>query len=108
VQRIIVRRVAIALAVLFVCAALLFAWASTPAHVQVGPVVEPSPQAALYEQRCARCHEPDEMLQWLGERDETDPGGALLEFLYRHGKASGRENRAITVHLESLMPLPRR
>jgi hypothetical protein len=42
------------------------------------------------------------MLEWLGRSTETDPGSALLNFLEEHGEASGPENRAIVVHLESL------
>jgi hypothetical protein len=103
-QRLIVLRVALGLVTLFTGAALVFGWATAPPSHPVERAISDSGDrgVSLFEQRCGRCHTRVEMLEWLGRSTETDPGSALLNFLEEHGEASGPENRAIVVHLESL------
>jgi mono/diheme cytochrome c family protein len=107
-QRLIVLRLAAGLVALFTGAALLFSWAAAPPAPVAAETTSDSGarEAALFEERCGRCHAREELLEWLGRRSDADPGGALLEFLAEHGEASNRENRAIVVYLETLATPP--
>lgn len=107
-QRLIILRLAFGLIALFTSAALLFSWATSPPAPVAARTAGDSGarEAALFEQRCGRCHAREELLEWLGRRSDADAGGALLEFLGEHGEASNRENRTIVVYLETLATPP--
>ena len=107
-QRLIVLRLAVGLVALFTGAALLFGWATAPpTPAAAGTTSDGGVRAAsLFEQRCGRCHGRQELVEWLRQRTDADPGSALLEFLGDHGEASNRENRAIVVYLETLATPP--
>ena len=108
----IVNRVVIALCVLALFCAAAFAWlvardaappvaAAAARSPGAAPVPAAQPGAALFEQHCARCHEPVEAA--LALRDAAaDPDVAsarLLDFLKEHGRATAAEDAAIVAWL---------
>lgn len=54
--------------------------------------------AALYQRRCARCHDLPEMAQAL-RRHPEDPRGWAIDFLAGHRHSAPTENGAIVDHL---------
>jgi cytochrome c553 len=116
VQHSIILRAAWALTICLVVVAAAFAWAtnqrerlvaaaaaasppSTAAASPYGPAVQ-DPEArravvtATWEKRCAKCHEAEEMAEWLATQD-GDKEAALAAFLSQHGKSSAEENQLL-------------
>jgi mono/diheme cytochrome c family protein len=102
-----VRRVSVAVAVLLLAAAALFAWlvrddaAPAPTPDEAALPAAATDGAALYDRYCARCHEATDLAPSLRA------GGAALRaewetFLEEHGRASAAEDRAILDYLAAL------
>ncbi|MCU0760097.1 MAG: hypothetical protein MUF07_13000 [Steroidobacteraceae bacterium] len=114
-QHSIILRAAWALTICLVVVAAAFAWATNQRERLVaaaaasppsttaagaspdGPAVQ-DPEArravvtATWEKRCAKCHEAEEMAEWLATQ-EGDKEAALAAFLAQHGKSSAEENQ---------------
>lgn len=75
---------------------------SEPAAAQVAPATTPAVTApdgaALYQRRCARCHDLPEMARALRKHLE-DPRGWAVEFLAGHRHSTPAENGPIVDHL---------
>lgn len=96
-RHLIVRRVAVCSSLGLALAAFVFARlvADFPPP-RMAPSVA-SPAAALYAQRCRRCHEPAELAAWRPL--DASMQARLLEFLTEHDKASREENQVIAEHM---------
>lgn len=68
--------------------------AADAAAAPADPAAQRAAVADAWEKRCAKCHDPEEMPEWLA----TQPGdkvAALDAFLAQHGKSSAEENRLL-------------
>jgi cytochrome c553 len=110
-------RAAIGLTLLLVVASMAFALATSLRErrlASAAATVSASPSAknqkfaaASFETRCAKCHEMEEMQDWLAANAGAGQSAQLLAFLKAHKKAPDPENEAITRLLsESKAPAP--
>lgn len=107
----IVNRVALAVCLVALACAALFAALVSPAPVAatgdapapvsgVAGAVATPPGEALFEQHCARCHEAAEVSVAAGAASGPDAASAgLHDFLREHGAASDAEDAAIVAWL---------
>jgi len=98
------RRVAISVAISLSAAAVVFAWiGGAPQSRQSTPAALPSSTSSAaprqFAERCARCHEREEMTAWLRALPVTQRESELIRFLEAHQKATAPENLAITREL---------
>jgi invasion protein IalB len=68
--------------------------AAADAAAATDPAARREAVAAAWEKRCAKCHEAEEIPEWLGAQ-EGDKEAALAAFLAQHGKSSPDENRVL-------------
>ncbi len=76
--------------------------AETPAGEPAGaaPATPTADADAIFARRCSRCHEPDEVPEWVATHAPAEREAALVEFLRTHTKAtaSDAEKRALAQH----------
>ena len=108
----IILRVAIGLTLLLVLAALAFSVATSQRERRLAartasPVTasampasyDAKLAAASFESRCTKCHEMEEMHEWLAANAGGDRPARLLAFLKTHKKAPDAESEAIARYL---------
>jgi len=113
VQHRIIVRAAWGLSISLVLCATAFAWATNRRERQYEallaeaapaapstPAQPPSPEAAraVFEKRCATCHDPEQVNEWA-ETLGADRGAAALAFLQAHKKGSDAENRLLAAYV---------
>jgi hypothetical protein len=109
-QHRIIRQAAIALFALLLAAALAFGYATGQREHRHAAAAAPSAPAApapidgfaAYEKRCAKCHETEEMQEWLAGHAASDRRDALRAWLQSHAKSPEAENAAIAAHVMTL------
>jgi hypothetical protein len=124
VQHSIIVRVAWGLSAFLVLTAIAFAWAVNYRERNYAALIaeaersapQPAPAAggadaagaaapsaeaarAAFDKRCAKCHEPEEMSEWVATLPRDGTEAAALEFLQQHKKAPEAENRVVAAHL---------
>ncbi len=123
----IIIRAAVGLTIFLCIVALGFGWSTThrerqfeaasaqaaaaAANAGAGPGAAagtgPSPEAgrAEFDRRCTRCHEAEEVHEWLASKPAQEREAALVAFLDGHGKAPPDVNRLVA-HYFSQAPAP--
>ena len=110
-------RAALALTLLLLLASMAFALAtslrerrlaSAAATVSKAPTADDEKSAAAkFSTRCLKCHDIEEMRDWLATHPGADRSTQLLTFLKTHKKAPDPDNEAIARFLvESNPPRP--
>jgi cytochrome c5 len=114
-----IRRAAILLALLLVLAAMAFAINTTQRERRLAaratPIVagaapaayDAKAAAASFESRCLKCHEVEEMHDWLTANPGADRQAKLIAFLKKHKKAPEPESETIARYVSELPPAKR-
>ena len=98
----IILRLAMGLTGLLIALCLGFAWGITDREGRFaardateGTLYSESAAAAVYQQRCATCHVPEQPANWVARQPTPTREVVVFNFLQQHGKASEPDNRLI-------------
>jgi hypothetical protein len=71
-----------------------------PGRRAAAALAAPSPAeaTALYDRKCAKCHEPEEVPTWVAQQPADSREAAVFEFLQKHRKATEAENRLLAAY----------
>lgn len=117
-QHSIIIRVAWGLSVFLLLCAIAFAWASNQRERHFEALVAEAASkasaasagtattassaaaaAAIFEKRCVKCHDAEEIPEWAATLPQDSVGAAAFEFLKEHGKAPETESRIVAEHI---------
>lgn len=100
-------RATFAIAAVFTVAAIVFATTRNPAPVERPPPAEPGLStvagngAALFQARCARCHDASSFAAWARAQPEAEQRGRwFAEVLASHFPPPAGEREAIIAHIQ--------